>query len=69
MSWKNWLHSLVAACIGGAANAVTLVIVAPDQFNINDAAAVERLVSVVAVNALISVAMFLKQSPLPPDAQ
>lgn len=66
MTFKQWLHGLGAAIIGGAASAVTVVIVAPDQFNIYDPAALDRLGSVILVSALVSAALYLKQSPLPP---
>ena len=66
-SFKQWVHGLAAAVIGGGASAVTVVIVAPDQFNLFDPAALNRLISVVGVSALVSAALYLKQSPLPPE--
>lgn len=60
---KTWLHSLVAAAIGGGANAITVVIVDPVNFNFSNG--LGKVLSVAAVSALVSVALFLKQSPLP----
>lgn len=68
-SVKMWLHGLGAALIGGAASAVTVTLVAPDQFNLFDPVALQRLVSVVGVSAIVSAAAYLKQSPLPPGGE
>ncbi len=64
MNTKSWLHSLVAAAVSAAASGVSLVIVAPGDFNFTKAG-LFKLATVCGVNALISVAAFLKQSPLP----
>ena len=63
MDWKTWLHSLIAAAIGGAATAISTMIVAPDQFNLQDGW--QKLLTVAVVSALVNVAAFLKQSPIP----
>jgi hypothetical protein len=65
MNWKVWLHGLISAVIGGAAAAVTTMIVAPDQFNLFDPTARQRLLAVILVSAILSAAAYLKQSPLP----
>ena len=62
-SWEVWLKGLAAAAIGGASNAVTTMVVAPDQFNLHDG--LDKLISVAVVSAIVSVAMYLKSSPLP----
>ena len=61
--WMTWLKGLISAMIGGAANAVTTMIVAPDTFNLREG--LGKLGTVSAVSALISAAMYLKSSPLP----
>ena len=33
MNWKTWLHSLVAAAIGGASNAMLGAVAMPETFN------------------------------------
>jgi hypothetical protein len=64
MSLKAWLHSLVAAAISAAASGVTVSIVAPESFNFSGPG-LQKLGELCAISALISVANFLKQSPLP----
>lgn len=64
MSLKAWLHSLLAAAISAAASGVTAAIVAPESFNFSGAG-LEKLGTLCAANAILAVAMFLKQSPLP----
>lgn len=63
MDWKVWVKGLAAAVIGGAANAVTLFIVDPSAFTFADGG--KKLLSFVAVNAVVALALYLKQSPLP----
>jgi hypothetical protein len=58
-----WLKGLVAAFIGGGANAVTVVLVDPEHFNVQEG--IIALTNVIAVGALISVAGYLKSTPLP----
>lgn len=63
MDWKTWVKGLVSAVIGAAANGVTVVIVEPATFNIG--AGLSKLLSVMAVSAIVAAAMYLKASPLP----
>ena len=58
-----WLKGLIAAVIGGAANALTMVIVDPLNFNLNEG--VNNLLTVAATSAIVAAAMYLKRSPLP----
>lgn len=58
-----WLKGLIAAVIGGAANALTMVIVDPLNFNLGEG--VNNLLTVAATSAIVAAAMYLKQSPLP----
>ena len=64
MSLKAWIHSLVAAAISAAASGVTAAIVAPESFNFSGPG-LQKLGAMCGVNALLAVAAFLKQSPLP----
>lgn len=64
MTLKAWLHSLIAAAISAAATGVTVTIVAPESFNFSGPG-LAKLGTLCGVNALIAVANFLKQSPLP----
>lgn len=63
MNWQNWLKGLIAAAIGGAANAVTVMIVDPINFNLTTG--LTKLGTVVLISMIVSAAMYLKQSPIP----
>lgn len=63
--WMKWLYGLLAAAIGGGANGVAVVIVAPETFNLQ--AGLSKLLTVTAVFAIVSASMYLKQSPLPKE--
>jgi hypothetical protein len=67
MDWKLWLKGLASAAIGGASNAVTMMVVDPINFNLQDG--IGKLGSVAAVSALVSAAMYLKKSPVPGDKE
>lgn len=60
---NKWVKGLISAAIGGAANAVTVMVVDPMAFNLNDG--LGKLGSVALVSAIVAVAMYLKQSPVP----
>lgn len=63
--WKTWLKGLFSAFIGAVANGVTLMIVDPTNFNLQEGW--KKLLSICLVSGLVSVAMYLKQSPLPTE--
>ena len=65
MKWQNWLKGLISAVIGGAANSITVMIVDPIAFNLGEGAG--KLGTVALVSAIVSAAMYLKSSPLPPE--
>ena len=58
-----WLKGLIAAAVGGAATSVGVMIADPVSFNTGDG--LERVGIVAGVSALVSVAAYLKASPLP----
>ena len=58
-----WAKGLVAAAIGGAANAVGVMVADPSTFNFTDG--LPKLKTVVVAGAIVAVAFYLKQSPLP----
>jgi hypothetical protein len=60
---KIWIEGLLAALIGGGANAVTVIVVDPLNFNLGEG--LPKLLQVVAVGAIVAAAAFLKQSPIP----
>lgn len=66
MNWKLWLQGLGAALISGAATGITAALVAPDQFNFSKAG-LGKLATMCGVNALISGAAYIKQSPPSPE--
>ena len=61
--FKQWIKGLASAVIGAAANSITVMIAAPDQFNLEDG--LPKLLSVSAVSAIVAAALYLQQSPLP----
>lgn len=63
MNLKAWAYGLFSAMIGAAANTVTVMIVAPETFNLTDG--LGKVLSVAGVSALVAAANYLKQSPLP----
>lgn len=62
---QKWLHGLGSAAIGGGANAVTLMVLAPLQFNLQ--AGWKDLLIATLMSGLVNAAFYLKQSPLPPE--
>lgn len=64
-AFRTWVQGILAAAISGAANGVTVAVIDPLQFNLG--AGLRRLLSVVVISALIGVALYLQQSPLPPQ--
>ena len=66
-AWRRWLQSLFGAAINGAANAATVALVDPDDFNPFAGGEWTRLVAVTAVSAIAGAALFLRRHPLPWD--
>lgn len=64
MTLRAWIHSIVAAFIGGASSAVSAVLVDPTKFNLT-AEGLKHLAAVSLVSGAIAVAALLKSSPLP----
>lgn len=63
MDWTRWAKGLISAIIGGAANAITVSIVDPVAFNLQEG--IVKLGTVALVSAIVAAAMYLKQAPLP----
>lgn len=59
-----WLHSLLAAAIGGASNALLGAAAMPDTFNFTHQGWI-NLGKLAAMGAIVPVLTLLKQSPLP----
>lgn len=70
---KIWLHSLVAALIsggcGGIVNGFAAIGIKPEVFNLQSGIrpTLELSLAAFILNAILGVAFFLKQSPLPPS--
>ena len=60
---KIWIEGLLAAAIGGGANAVTVNLIDPVNFSLSAHAG--KLASVAVVGAVLYVAAYLKKSPIP----
>lgn len=63
MNWQLWTKGLFSAAIGGAATAISTMVIAPETFNFHEG--LSKLGAVAGVSALVAVANYLKQSPLP----
>lgn len=63
MNWKLWIKGLASAVISGIATSVTMVIVDPATFNLQEG--FNKLVTLTVVSGIVSAANYLKQSPLP----
>lgn len=63
MQWKTWLMGIGSAFIGSAANSVTLIILDPLTFNLQEG--LKRVLTVAVVSGILAVAFYLKESPLP----
>ncbi|MFM1756912.1 MAG: hypothetical protein RL621_1894 [Bacteroidota bacterium] len=57
-----WLKGLFSALISGVASAIVLMVVNPSDFNFQDTT---KILTVAIVSGIISMANYLKQSPLP----
>ena len=64
MNWKVWAYSLFSGGIGGAANSLGGVVVAPSVFNFTHAGWI-KIGELALFGFAVPVLAFLKQSPLP----
>ena len=62
---RKWLRGLVAAAVNSGASAVTVVIVDPYAFNLQEG--LGKLSSVVIVSAIVGIALYLKDHALPDE--
>lgn len=62
---STWLKGLLSAIIGAAANSITLMIADPTTFNLSTG--LGKVGTVALTSAIVSAALYLKQSPLPGD--
>lgn len=64
MNWRPWIYSLLSAGIGGAANSLGGVIVAPSVFNFSHDGLI-KIGQLALFGFAVPVLALLKQSPLP----
>ena len=64
-SVKVWLRGLIAAAVGAGSNAITVMVVEPQHFNVDDG--LTNVVKVALVSAVVGAALYLKQHPVPED--
>ena len=65
---KNlWLHGLVAAAIGGASSALSVLLASPSNIRF-DPASLHRDLATAAAGALVAVLAYFKQSPIAPSS-
>lgn len=68
MTIKQWIHGIAAAAIGAGATAISAIVIDPAKFNLT-LAGMKSLGELAAASAIIAVAAYLKQFPLPGDPQ
>lgn len=66
LNWRKWLLGMVAAVIGGTANTIVAMIVDPKAFNL---AELTKLGQFAVGASIISLALYLKQAPVPPEEE
>ena len=62
---RLWLHGCVAAAIGGASSALSAAFALPDAVNFSHAGLL-AMGKISMAGAVLAVAAYLRQSPLPP---
>lgn len=65
--WRTWIRGLAAATVGGVANAVTMIIVDPEQFNLH--AGWPSLWRAAVVSGILNAAFYLKEYKIPPRVE
>ena len=65
-SVKKWVMGIAGGAINSAATSVTAMVVAPDKFNIHQG--LGELGKMALVSAIIGIALYLKQHPVPEDS-
>lgn len=58
-----WVRGIFGGAIGGAASSICMTVVDPSTFNFHEGW--PKLWHLLCISSLVSVAMFLRQSPLP----
>jgi hypothetical protein len=61
---RTWLHGLLGAFVQSGATAVSVMVIDPQNFNLNEGLA--NIGKLVLVSGIIGAALYLKSSPVPP---
>jgi hypothetical protein len=64
---RAWVHGVVSALVGGAANAITVMVIDPVKFNLHDGW--KNVLSAAAVSGVVAVAFYLRKFPTPDDVE
>lgn len=63
--WRTWLHGLIGAFIQSGATAVSVMVIDPAKFNLEEGLA--NIGKLMLVSGIIGAALYLKSSPVPPE--
>ena len=63
--WRTWLHGLLGAFIQSGATAVSVMVIDPAKFNLEEGLA--NIGKLMLVSGIIGAALYLKSSPVPPE--
>jgi hypothetical protein len=63
--WRTWLHGLIGAFIQSGATAVSVMVIDPQKFNLNEG--LVNIGKLMLISGIIGAALYLKSSPVPPE--
>jgi hypothetical protein len=66
LTTKHWLLGLIGGSISSAASTITVMIVDPLKFNLT-LDGLKNLGVLILVSGIFGAALYLKQSPIPPE--
>lgn len=61
--WFHWLYGLIRSSVSAAGNAVGVMVIDPQTFNLHEW---RKLLGFMVISAVISAGLYLKVQPLPP---
>ncbi len=62
---RVYWHGVLGAALNSAASSITVIVVDPSTFNISTAGGLKHVMAVVAVSAIVGMAIYIKQHPIP----
>ena len=63
--WRTWLHGLLGAFNQSGATAVSVMVIDPAKFNLDEG--LVNIGKLMLVSGIIGAALYLKSSPVPPE--